>query len=184
MKNISFIIPIHPKHYHYIYDLIDIFCINNIIIDIHLVFSNECDYNNFEKKDKIKKIIIPYTTRDSIVIYKKFFALEQLKNNIQYDYFIVCDAEITIIPENFTEKNILNKINNIYTNKLIYGGMSNDIEKNKITEQSAIIFDVNNKLKNMTNNYILYYWWSDLPIYKREHLIDFFSKFNYNLVII
>jgi hypothetical protein len=34
----------------------------------------------------------------------------------------VCHAEISIIPENFNEKNILNKINKIYENKTIYGG--------------------------------------------------------------
>ena len=36
------------------------------------------------------------------------------------------------------------------------------------------------ELKNITNNFQLYYWWSDLPVYKREHLTDFFSKICYN----
>ncbi len=28
----------------------------------------------------------------------------------------------------------------------------------------------------MTDNYNYFYWWSDIPVYKREHLKDFFSK--------
>ena len=41
--------------------------------------------------------------------------------------------------------------------------------------------DDKNKLKKLTNNYQLYYWWSDLPIYKGYHLDDFFSKLNCNM---
>ena len=47
---IAFIIPIHPKHYDYIYNFIDTI---KIYIDIYLVFSNENDYIIFNKKDKI-----------------------------------------------------------------------------------------------------------------------------------
>lgn len=36
------------------------------------------------------------------------------------------------------------------------------------------------ELQNITNNFTLYYWWSDLPVYKREHLTDFFNKICYD----
>lgn len=32
----------------------------------------------------------------------------------------------------------------------------------------------------ITENYTLYFWWSDLPVYKRSHLTEFFSLINYN----
>jgi hypothetical protein len=154
-------------------------------IDIFLIFSNEQDYNIFNKKDFIKKIILPPTNTNNIITYKKFYALENLKNEAKYDYFIVCDAEISIIPENFNRTNILNKINKIYENKLIYAGANNSSQVYNIIKVSASIF-INNdvdKLKNITNNFQLYYWWSDLPVYKREHLTDFFNKICYDNII-
>ena len=51
---LAFIIPIHPKHYNYIYNLINVIFQNNIIIDIYLVFSNENDYNVFPYKSKVE----------------------------------------------------------------------------------------------------------------------------------
>lgn len=183
---IGLIIPCHPKHYSYIYNLLDLIDINEKEKDIYIVFSSESDYNIFEKKEKIKEIIIPEKTNtNSIVTYKKFFALEKLKNDEKYDYFIACDAEITIIAENFNEENILNKINKIYDNKEIYAGILN--EKNKyydlakrITTTSTSIFLDREKLEKETEYNSLYFWWSDLPVYKREHLIDFFNRINYN----
>ena len=180
MDSLALIIPIHPEHYHFIYNLIDITNKNSENnIDIFLIFSNEQDYNIFNKKDFIKKIILPSINTNSIVTYKKFYALENLKNEAKYDYFIVCDAEISIIPENFNRTNILNKINKIYENKLIYAGNSDNNEQAYgIIKDTASIF-INkdaDELKNITNNFKLYYWWSDLPVYKREHLTDFFNK--------
>lgn len=178
---VAIVIPIHPPYYSFIYNLIDTIDKNNIDIALYLVFSDENDYMNFNKKDKIKKIVIPNANTNNIVVYKKFYAMKfVLKDNENYDYFIVCDAEINIIPENFTEINILNKINNIYETKLIYAGESNDETVNRITKYSAELICKGDNLKNITLDYKLYYWWSDLPVYKREHLDDFFSKFNYD----
>jgi len=193
MNSVGLIIPIHPKHYNFIYNLIDITNQNpENNIDIFLIFSNDNDYNIFNKKDFIKKIILPPTNTNNIVTYKKFYCLETLKNEAKYDYFIVCDAEITIIPENFNRTNILNKINKIYQNKLIYAGdiapvpaPSSNFVKQIITDSARIFINNNdvNELKNITNNFELYYWWSDLPVYKREHLTDFFSKICYDNIV-
>ena len=155
MDSLALIIPIHPEHYHFIYNLIDITNKNSENnIDIFLIFSNEQDYNIFNKKDFIKKIILPSINTNSIVTYKKFYALENLKNEAKYDYFIVCDAEISIIPENFNRTNILNKINKIYENKLIYAGNSDNNEQAYgIIKDTASIF-INkdaDELKNITN---------------------------------
>ena len=182
MNCIALIIPIHPKHYNFIYNLIDTINQNSKNnIDIFLIFSNNHDYDIFDRKDFIKKIILPPINTKNIVSYKKFYCLELLKNEEKYDYFIVCDAEINIIPENFNKKNILNKIENIYNNKIEYAGINGSLKR--IIKESASIF-INNedidKLKDITNDFELYYWWSDLPVYKRNHLTDFFSKICYD----
>ena len=179
-----FIIPIHIKHYNYIYNLLNLIDANKIEVDIYLVFSNESDYNIFNKKDKTKNIVMPNinTPTPSIVTYKKFYALNQLKDNPNYDYFIVCDAEISIIPENFNEENILNKINKIYENKTIYGGEVDINCIKNITQSSTYSIFGGDKLKETTHNYNLYIWWSDLPVYKREYLSHFLSLIDYNKI--
>lgn len=178
---IAFIIPIHPKHYAFIYDLLDVIdTIHNNCIDIYLVFSSNNDYDIFNKKDKIKKIIIPQINTNCIVTYKKFFALGELKNDTNYDYFIVCDAEIMIIPENFNQQNIMNVINKIFENKIIYAGKTSDNLAINITKTSCNLLMNTDNLEKITENYTLYFWWSDLPVYKREHLTHFFSLIDYN----
>jgi hypothetical protein len=181
INKVAFVIPIHPKHYDIIYNFINKMHENGKKIDIFLVFSSYKDYKNFEKKDKILKIILNKSYKEEgIITYKKFYALEQLRNNSEYEYFIVCDAEISIIPENFNEGNILQKIEKIFENKTIYAGRSKCSFFDKITTDSANLFDEQEKLKNITNNFTLYYWWSDLPMYKREHLTHFFGKIDYS----
>jgi len=99
-------------------------------------------------------------------------------NSINYDYFIVCDSEIDIVLENFSKENILNKINKIYENKIIYAGEIMSETRNMVTQKCASLFKNKsiNEFKNITNNFTLYYWWSDLPVYKRTHLEDFFNS--------
>jgi hypothetical protein len=178
INRVALVIPIHPKHYDVIYNLIDKMYENKNVMDIFLVFSSDEDYGKFERKDKVNKIVLlPGHKTDCIVTYKKFFALEQLRKKKKYDYFIVCDAEISIIPENFNEENILKKIEKIYENKIVYAGGK---DLNEITKESANLFREEDRLKKLTKDFTLYYWWSDLPTYKREHLKDFFSKIDYS----
>lgn len=182
-NTIAFIIPIHPPKFHFIYNLTKKLNIINKCCDIVLIFSNENEYNEFIYKDEFKTIILPpnYKT-NNIVTFKKFHALNILKQN--YSYYIVCDSEIDIIDENFTYENILMKINEFYNSKKIFSGESNAIDTQEITQTSCNIFkstDDKNKLKKLTRNYTLYYWWSDLPVYKGSHLDDFFSKINYDM---
>jgi len=180
-NTIAFIIPIHPPKFHFIYNLTKKLNIINKCCDIVLIFSNENEYNKFIYKDEFKTIILPpnYKT-NNIVTFKKFHALNILKQN--YSYYIVCDSEIDIIDENFTYENILMKINEFYNSKKIFSGESSNCQK--IIQTSCNIFkstDDKNKLKKLTKDYKLYYWWSDLPVYKGSHLDDFFSKINYDM---
>lgn len=192
IDNVAIIIPIHPPYYHYIYHLIRKL---NDSIDLILVFTNKDEYSEFKMKDKIKEIILEnvstermqtYMKRYSITIFKKFYGLDNLKGNLKYDYFIVCDAEIDIIPENFNKSNIIQKINSIFNNKYVYGGYSKENENKRITYHTCTLFNNKNdieKLKIITKDYSLYYWWNDLPVYKRTHLTEFFNIIKYDDVI-
>jgi hypothetical protein len=184
IDNVAFIIPAHPPYYHYVYKLV-----NTIkeIIDIYIIFSNNNDYAQFIMKDQIKAIMLDENVNTkSIITYKKFHGLKTLKNNLKYEYFIVCDSQSNIIVDNFTKENVTKKIEAIFNNKIIYGCEINTTYPNyelsmKITRQTTEIFkERKDELKSLTNDYHLYYWWSDLPVYKRDHLDDFFSKIDYS----
>jgi hypothetical protein len=162
------------------------------MIDIFIVFSNQSHYEQFQLKDHIKPIIIDShknmlnTTLvhgnmlPSIVTHKKFSGLKQLMDS-KYDYFIVCDSEIDIIPEHFTNDNILEKIKNIFTRKQLYAG---DFHENtwgiNITTNCAKLFkgDDYDKIRSITNNFKYYTWFSDIPVYRRTDLPGFFEKIN------
>ena len=184
---IAFLIPIYPPHYPFIYKLIDKVNTEGFYkMDFYLIFSNQDDYDEFEYKEYIKHIIVPsdkIINTNAHVPFKKFYALDYLKDKTQYDYFISCDAEIDVILENFTSDNIKNKIDAIFNNKKIYGGYTDHPDIHKITESTATIFNNDEdivKIKENTSDYQLFYWWSDLPVYKRSHLNDFFLKINYD----
>jgi len=194
--NIAFVIPIHPPKYNYIYNLIEKFKKYNIKIDIYLIFSSQNDYNAFNMKSDIHYFIASFDLklddngRTPIVTCKKFFALKQLCNSTEYDYFICCDSEIDIIPENFTCKNLNDKIENIFNNKLIYAGNLKDNPPNlahiippanNVNKKSAkLLLSYYDKLKTITDDFNLFFWWSDLPVYRKTDLIDFFNTININ----
>ena len=184
MKKVGVIVPIHPKHYFYAYELIEKITKNDITLHLFLVFSSNKDYELFQKKDFVSHIILPADiTTGNIVNYKKFYALETLQENKDFEYFIVCDAEIDLIQDNCTECNILRKVVQVFENKVIYGGKTNDEYVSMILHASAQWFEDKSgsfeKLRELTDDFHIYYWFSDLPVYKRDHLKTFFKIVSY-----
>jgi len=179
INNIAFIIPTYPPHYHYLYNILP--KLKNII-NIYLVFSNDEDYMSFTMKEYINPIIIKESiNHNSIVTFKKFYGLKELIQS-PFDYFIVCDSEIDIITENFTKDNVIQKINNIFSNKRLYAGeVDGGID---IYRKCASLFPNDlEKLRNITQNFTLNTWFSDLPVYRREDLSDFFNKIDYTNIV-
>lgn len=181
IENIALLIPIHPPHYIYIYTLLYKFKQTNINIDLFLVFSNKSDYNKFAMKDYIKPIIITDNIENkAIVTYKKFYGLQKLCLE-KYEYIICCDSEIDIIDSNFTNTNIEDKIRQIFQNKIIYAGESSQWEH--ITREAAELFpEYYDCLKEKTDNFILYFWWSDLPVYRKSDIQPFLECININKI--
>ena len=128
-------------------------------------------------KPHIKPIIITEPiTASSIVNFKKFFGLEKLMNMTTCDYIICCDAEIDIIPLNFNKENMNKKITQIFENKKIYSGYIKDCWVSKVTESAARHFPESYEmLKELTHNFKVYSWWSDLPVCRMSDLADLFK---------
>lgn len=185
IEDVAILIPIHPPKYHFLYSLLKNIEQYKIKIDIYLVFSNRDDYENFNMKSHIHPIIVsePMNNEGSIVIYKKFYGLKQLADS-KYDYIISCDSEIELVPENFTNENIMSKIHRVFENKKIYGGDAIGHLAPVISSISANIFpDHQEKLRSMTNNLTVYFWWSDIPVYRRKDITDFLSYVNYSALV-
>jgi hypothetical protein len=179
-ERVAIVIPIHPKHFQFAYKLIDKRDVMRGVCDVILVFSNEHEENLFQAKDKVKSIVLEINTKTgNIVTFKKFYALEQMMDS-EYDYFVVCDAETDIIAKNFTRQNLLAKLKGIFDNGKVYAGVCPNLKE--ITKSSASVFsdpkDVD-RLKHITMEHNLYYWWSDIPVYRRSDLKDFFAKISY-----
>ena len=181
----AFIIPIYPAHYQNIYNFIDKLNTGSIKVDIYLVFSNNNEYEEFNYKDSIKPIIItePLST-NCIVTFKKFYGLKHLINS-SYNYFIVCDSESDIVIENFTSSNITKKINSIFDNKIVYGEKTTNEYWWKTMKTCSNLFSISEQdiLKSATEDFRIYTWWSDLPVYKKEDLSNFFSKISYDNIV-
>ena len=156
IKNVALLIPIHPPHYHYIYNLINNCKKDNIEIDMYYVFSNEEDYNTFTMKQDISPIICNAFETQSIITYKKLVGLKHLANS-NYDYIICCDSEIDIISKNFNNSNINNKIRDIFNNKIIYAGYSNDPFTIYTNRSCAKLFEEKfNYIEEITEDFTLY----------------------------
>jgi hypothetical protein len=178
MDRIAFVIPVHPPSFHHMYRFLNRYPGPS---RIYLVFSSTEDRDSFGHHPCVVPIVIPQgLTYDSasqggIVDYKKFYALSQL-TNAPHDYFIVCDSEIHLVTHNFTPENVLFKIESMFANKKIYYGYLDgeghgDIGRilEEFSESEC------NTLKRLTSHCRAHFWWSDLPVYRRDHLEHFFT---------
>ena len=180
ITKIAFLIPIYPAHYHNLYNILNKLKDNNIYIDVYCIFSNKEEYELFEMKDRVKHIIAENAPNDrSIIQYKKIYGLKEMINT-SYEYIIACDSETDIIPENFTEENMLSIINNIFQQKKIYGiNAINPLFKD-IMNACANVFTGEDytRIKSATNDLSLYTFWYNIPVYKRDDISGFLKKIN------
>ena len=176
MDRVAFVIPIHPPFFHRLRNFLD--QLPPASTRVYAVFSSPEERDAFGSHPAVSPIVIPQGmtydmhSPNGIVDYKKMHALSQLKD-APHDYFIVCDSEIQLIPENFTVQNVLGKIESIFAHKTIYA--SNGRSGNTVAACAAFPGELALRAKALTLNYELVFWWSDLPVWKREHLPHFFE---------
>jgi len=192
MNNIGFIIPTYPPHYNFLNFLNSL---NDINFDIILILSFKSDYNEllqYNYKKIYKTIVLEnyltisdinlFINKQIIITFKKYFALNLLKND--YTYCATIDSEIEFV----NTKNIFEKFEKYCSNKKIISSLINtndyrhELIKN-INTNSAIFFE-NTKyyenLKEVTKNFNFYFWFSDIPIYNMSYITDFFYFIGFN----
>ncbi len=181
----AFIIPLHPKHYNY-----GLYIFNYLLdknVDLYFVFTNKNDKDNFklmiEEKNKenlnflilneyVNLNIVKKT--NSFVSIKKIFALSKLYK--KYDYISCIDSEIRFLDSN---TNYYNTMKNIVDKKTICGGtLPKNAKEKKIVQDSLLRLTekkYHKKLKNLSNNFRVYTWWCNLPVYDCK-ITEYFLK--------
>lgn len=171
----AILIPIYPPHYEYAYRFIEK---TSDFFHLYFIFSSEEDYHLFEKKQHIHPIFLPPTSSTGIINKKKFYGLSCLKTS-SYRYILVLDAETDFVRDSFSESILLQKIQDIFEQKQVYGKTIEYFREQKTMTHamnsciSLFPEDVLTRLLEETDTFTIYSWWSDLPVYRREDLDDF-----------
>jgi len=192
MSKVSFIIPIYPPHYVYLDFLdkiqkpidFDIIFVLSFMDDAKELFNTNYNkiYNVIIFENFLPKSFICILIKKKIIItFKKYFALSKLKNT--YSYCATIDAEIEFVNTN----NILHKFQTFDNNKKIIGSSINTHDfrhalTRNINIASASFFLNNEKyktLESITNNFNIYFWFSDIPIYNMSHIDEFMEFINF-----
>ena len=177
----ALLIPIYPPHYEYAYAFIEK---TVSIFPLFFVFSSEDDVQSFKRKSDVHSIILPATSPNGIINKKKLYGLHTLQESF-YEYIIVLDAETDFIQDSFSETHFRKTIETLFEQKLFFGKNIEGFKEKKtmrlIMNSCMSIFpqDVWTSLLEETNNMTTYTWWSEIPVYKRNHLPEFLSYIHF-----
>jgi len=188
----AFCIPLHPKHFNFAYEILQQLN-KNSDADIYFIFTTKKEMNTFKLNIPntellyYKSLVLDDFTQSkkldenrSWVSVKKLYALSVLHK--KYKYISCIDSEVMFIKTN----NFYNVMNNIANNKIIIGGditNSNNKDYKKIIKSSLTdIVPLNDidKLKELSHNYTIYTWWSNLPVYDCSKAADFLDWIEFN----
>lgn len=190
MNKSAFVVPLHPKHFNYGYYIINY--LYNKKVDLYFIFTNDTEKNYFLSKiininkDNIKYLLLTDFTdigivekTNSFVSIKKLYALYALKD--KYDYISCIDSEIQFINNTDDYYNIMK---NIVDTKIICGGKLNENDVNEINIVRDSLNRLTDKeyhqsLKYYSQNYRIYTWWSNLPVYDCKISGDFLKWINF-----
>lgn len=180
-KKSATVIPVHPPKF---YNAINFLKSYNFFIkkphDLFFIFSYKQEaqifFNLVNKIDKellskYKSIILPeeLTHKKSIVNIKKIYSIKALFN--YYDFIATYDSECCFIKEcdlDLIYEDICKK-KYLKANKSIIG--SNIIKR--VCENLDLINDT--KVIKETENFSLYWWFNEIPVYKKELFLEFFD---------
>jgi len=181
----AFCIPLHPKHFSYGYEIAE--DLSDTDADLYFIFTDKHEKDLFYKNlyAKCNYLILEdfvdisrLDENRSWVSVKKLYALSKL--HTKYEYISCIDSEVMFINKKFykTMKRVANT-------KIICGGdVSDSANKDyyKILKESLTIMPQKDhaKLKQLSQNYKIYTWWSNLPVYDCSKAGEFLSWIQFN----
>jgi hypothetical protein len=180
------IITAHEPYFRYLTILLDTFYINvKQPHQIYIVFSNEYEEKLFRKQTthEFNSLFIPNHLLKcrSIVNVKKLSALKTIVD--EYDYIGVYDCETEYVKEV--------DLNDLYSeigSRNWVKGNHASVGGNIIKKIATILgIDTNVNVITQTNNFSLYLWFQDPPVYKSEQTKQFldwlFNRDNINEIL-
>jgi hypothetical protein len=174
------VVPLHPRHYEYGLTIYNEFPDKEV--DLYFVFTTNDDRISFEtrlagiRQPPQSLILTDFTDINvvertkSFVSIKKLYALKQLHH--KYDYISCIDAEVKFLDKT----GWYGMMKNVVESKIICAGTTN--EHNNIVYMSLtrlISPEYHDKLRELSNNYSTYTWWSNLPVYCCKFAPDFLN---------
>lgn len=180
-KKSATVVPVHPPKF---YSAINFLKSYDQFVkkphDLFFIFSYQQEarifYNLVNKIDKelinkFKSIILPevLTHKKSIVNVKKIYSMRAIFNN--YDFIAAYDSESCFVKQSDLDLIYQDICNTKYlkANKSIIGGK---IVK-RICENLNLINDT--KVIDETENFSLYWWFNEIPVYEKELFLEFFD---------
>ncbi len=179
----AFVVPIHPKHFDYGKYIINE--LKDTDTDLYFVFTDVNDKNNFKSSlpndvEVNSLLLTDFTDIDvvaktnSFISIKKIYAVSVLYE--KYDYISCIDSEIKFIKKD----NFYEMMNNVVNSKTICGvketghtSITKDSLTRLIDEQSQ------KKLKEISEDYTIYTWWSNIPVVDCKNAKHFLEWINF-----
>lgn len=179
MKNACFVIPIHPPKFKF-----GIHCLmsySKFYDDDHvyLVFSSRKDYDDFEKIAlglKYRAVICPPLVSSSPTTEKKFSGMKYIFETTDFEYIAAID-----IDSEFTKHvDYADLFEKCYNRGTVYGN-AYEFSPFPILEAPLKFFKQADviKLNSFTEKFRAYFWFNDIPVYKKSDFLDFLNYIDY-----
>jgi hypothetical protein len=156
------------------------------------------DFELFKKKellqdDKCKYFLFNRICQNKTIRYihrhnswinsKKLLGLKYINEQFDYEYIIICDSEIKFLKKNIDYYSLIKSV----CDKAIILGTDLNGECNIIQSINSKCISVlpnewHNTLIEITNNKTFLAWFSNIPIYEKKYLSEFFDTLGINFI--
>ena len=190
MKKSCFVCPVHPPKYHFAEQLVQSY--NNFYedSDLFLVFSTVEERLLFEeltlnKNLNYKSIIFSETLNDYPITQKKFFGLQYVFENTDFEKVGVIDCDsvfIKTVDYDFLFDEFYEKKKIYGTTLTEHGGVLPPGAIRTITSSPLPLFseEDQNDIILKTNDLSLYFWFNNIPIYEKTNFKNFIEYIDYD----
>jgi hypothetical protein len=180
MKNACFLAPIHPPKFNFGLDLIKTY--NQYYNDDHffLIFSSQSDLEQFAELAvglRYQSIISPPLVGQSPTTEKKFNGIKWIYENTNFEYVAAVDVD-TLFIKNVDYSQLFE---NYYKKATIWGNLYEFAPWPIITNPLKFFHEFwHERLYNATHGYRVYFWFNDIPVYKKLPFLAFLDFIKYN----
>lgn len=180
MKDSCFLAPIHRPKFDYGVQLIRSY--NEYFDDDHffLVFSSNDEQDEFAAISqglRYRSIVCDQLIGNSPTTQKKFFGLQHIYKTTNFEYVAAVDVDTLF----FKTVNYSELFKAYYERGILYGN-DYDFSPRPMVESPFKFFNFydQGRLHEITKHRTIYFWFNDIPVFKRNYFLDFIEYSNYN----